>query len=57
MGAFDIGHSCIVTAGRRIGTEVIVVRLIEPSFVLAKDEKGKERKYSMKHLEPKVKSH
>ena len=57
MSAFGVGHICIVMAGRRKGSEVKIEKVIEPCFVLAKDSKGKERKYSMKHLEPKIKAH
>jgi len=51
-GTIEIGHTYIVKAGRRKNEEVSVTKIIDGNFVFAKTKKGKERKFSMLHLEP-----
>lgn len=46
------GNHCVLTAGRRAGSEVTITRIIDDNFVMVRDSKGKERKSSVKHLMP-----
>ncbi|MBD3210555.1 hypothetical protein GF318_04205 [Candidatus Micrarchaeota archaeon] len=50
MAAVEEGSKCVVTAGRREGEEVEVVKVIDDNFVMVKGKK--ERKASVKHLRP-----
>ena len=52
MPAIDKGRVCVLTAGRRKGEEVVVMKVVTDNFVLAKDKKGKERKTAVTHLQP-----
>ena len=51
MAAIEEGRVCILTAGRRSGEKVVISR-IEKGYALVKDKRGKERRVSVKHLEP-----
>jgi len=51
MAAIEKGRVCVLTEGRRTG-EKVVISSIEKGYALVKDKKGKERKVSVKHLEP-----
>ena len=51
MAAIEKGRVCIITTGRRSG-EKVVISAIEKGYAMVKDKKGKERKVSVKHLEP-----
>ena len=53
MGFMEEGAECVLMKGRRAGTKVTVTKVLEGgSFAVVKDEKGKERKCSVKHLMP-----
>ena len=52
MVAMDVGRICVVKAGRRAGEQVTVAKLMDNKFVMVKTSKGKERKFSVLHLEP-----
>lgn len=52
MSSIEDGRVCVVTAGRRAGEKVVISKVIGGYFVLVKDKNGKERKASIKHLEP-----
>jgi ribosomal protein L14E/L6E/L27E len=51
MAAIENGRECVVTAGRRTGAKVTISKIVG-EFAVVKDEKGKERKFLIKHLEP-----
>ncbi len=53
MAAIQDGRTCTLRRGRRVGEEVEVVKVLE-DYALVKDKKGKERKVSITHLEPKA---
>jgi ribosomal protein L14E/L6E/L27E len=46
------GSVCVLTKGRRMGNEVTIAKVVGDKFVVVKDEKGRERKCSVKHLVP-----
>ena len=46
------GSVCVLTAGRRIGSEVTIKKVVGEKFVVVTDAKGRERKCSVKHLAP-----
>ena len=52
MAAIEVGRNCVLIAGRRAGEEVVVTKMIDDNFVMIKTKKGKERKSSIRHLEP-----
>jgi len=52
MTAIDVGRVCVLIMGRRAGEEVVVTKVIDDNFVTVKTKKGKERKASIRHLEP-----
>jgi len=52
MAAIEEGRKCTIRNGRRINEEVEIVKLLENNLVLVSDQKGKERKISIKHLKP-----
>ncbi len=52
MAAIEKGRVCIITAGRRSGEKVVITKDIGTGFVMVQDKKGKERKVSIKHLDP-----
>lgn len=52
MAAIEEGRTCIMKSGRRAGEEVTITKIIDDNFVMVKDKK-KERKVSVKHIEPK----
>ena len=52
MAAIDVGRVCVLITGRRAGEEVVVTKVIDDNFVTVKTKKGKERKSSIRHLEP-----
>lgn len=51
MAAIEEGRICVVTRGRRAGQRVTITKIFRQGFVQARDDKGKERKYSIQHLE------
>lgn len=52
MAAINVGSVCVIIAGRRSGEQVSVNSILDSNYVLTKDKKGRERKYSVLHLEP-----
>lgn len=54
-GTIEVGHTYTVKSGRRKNEEVSVTKIIDNNFVFVKTKKGKERKFSMLHLEPMLK--
>ena len=52
MASIEEGRKCVITKGRRAGEEVTVSKLLDGNMVMIKGKK-KERKISIKHLEPK----
>lgn len=52
MSFIHEGSHCILTKGRRAGKEVTITKVVGDSFVVVRDEKGKERKCSVMHLAP-----
>ncbi|MEK6981993.1 MAG: 50S ribosomal protein L14e [Candidatus Micrarchaeota archaeon] len=52
MAAINVGSVCVIIAGRRSGEQVTISSIADSNCVLTKDKKGKERKYSVLHLEP-----
>ena len=52
MSMIKEGNHCVLTMGRRAGSEVTITKIIDENFVMVKDKKGKERKSSVKHLMP-----
>ena len=52
MPAIEEGRVCLMKAGRRKGEEVTITKVLDENFVMVKGKK-KERKVSVKHLEPK----
>ena len=55
MGFITEGNVCSLTAGRRAGRQVTIKKVVTEKFVLVTDEKGRERKCSVKHLLPATK--
>lgn len=51
MAAIEKGRVCVLKAGRRAEERVVITK-VEKGHVMVKDKKGKERKVSVKHLEP-----
>ena len=53
-GAIKVGRVCIKTRGRDAGSKVVITKVIDDCFVQVKSDarKGKERKCSIRHLEP-----
>jgi len=45
------GQKLTKTRGKDKGAKVTVVDVIDPNYVTVKDEKGKERRCNIKHLE------
>lgn len=54
MAAIPPGRICIKTRGKNAGKEVVVKRVEKP-FVIVENEKGKEQRVSLKHIEPTLK--
>jgi ribosomal protein L14E/L6E/L27E len=52
MAAIEKGRVCIMNKGRRSGEEVVVEKVVTDNFALVKTKKGKERKASIRQLEP-----
>ncbi len=52
MSAIKVGRKCVLTRGRRAGTEVEITEVLDSNFVKVKDSKGKARKANISHLEP-----
>ena len=52
MTAIQVGAKCILTTGRRAGSEVEITELVDKTFVKVKDKKGKVRRSNVMHLEP-----
>ena len=52
MAAIEEGKVCVLRSGRRTGEEVEIVKLDGKSIVV-KTKKGKERKVSIRQLDPK----
>ncbi len=52
MPAIEVGRKCIVKKGSLMGQQVEIVEIIDDNFVKIKNAKGKEKRMSIKHLEP-----
>jgi len=52
MGFLVEGNTCLLTKGRRAGNTVTIMKVFGERYVAIKDEKGLERKCSVKHLAP-----
>ena len=52
MAAIEEGRKCRLTAGRRAGEEVVVTKMLEGNLAVVKNAKEKERKVSIKQLDP-----
>jgi ribosomal protein L14E/L6E/L27E len=52
MVAIEKGRICILTSGRRAGEEVVITKVVTDNFALVKTSDGKERKASIRQLEP-----
>lgn len=50
MSMMEEGSVCVLTMGRRAGTEVTITKVLDENFVMVKDKKGRERKSSVRHL-------
>ncbi len=46
------GSVCVVKAGRHAGETVIVTKVIDENFVMAKGRNVKERRFNKRHLIP-----
>ncbi len=51
MGAIEVGKKAVVLRGRRAGKKVVITKLLNDTFVMAKSGHIKERKFNIKHLE------
>ena len=51
-GAIKTGDKVVCTAGRRAGQEAEVTKVVDKNFLMVKTGKGKERKISIRHIEP-----
>ncbi len=56
MAGIEKDLVCVVKAGRRAGEQVTITKVLQHGFVNVQGKGGKERKYSIKHLEPVQKS-
>ncbi|MFA6530434.1 MAG: 50S ribosomal protein L14e [Candidatus Micrarchaeia archaeon] len=54
MAGIGIGTKCTKNCGRDEGESVEITKIIDSSFVMVKNEKGKESKCAIVHLEPSV---
>lgn len=52
MSAIEPGRSCILTNGRRAGTQVKITKVLDANFVEVQLPNGKTRKCNVQHLEP-----
>ncbi len=52
MAAIEEGRICVKNMGRASGEEVVITKIIDDTFVMVKNAKGKESKVSIRHLEP-----
>lgn len=52
MAAIEKGRICIMKNGRRKGAEVVVEKVVTDNFALVRTKDGRERKASIRQLEP-----
>jgi ribosomal protein L14E/L6E/L27E len=52
MAAIEVGKKYVKTRGRKAGKVVTITKIVDQNFVMAKDEKGKEKRANILHLEP-----
>ena len=52
MGFMQEGVECVLMKGRRAGKKVTVKKVVGENFAVVTDDKGNERKCSVKHLMP-----
>ncbi len=52
MAAIEVGKKYVKTRGRKAGTVVTITKVVDQNFVMAKDDKGKEKRSNITHLEP-----
>ncbi len=52
MAAIEEGRICIKKMGNDSGEEVVITKIIDDKFVMARGAKGKESRISIRHLEP-----
>lgn len=55
MSFMEEGVECVVTKGRRAGNKVTVKKVVGENFAVVTDDKGNERKCSVRHLMPAAK--
>ena len=47
----QVGRSAIITKGRRAGTKIKIIKILDKNFVEVELPKGKARKCNVAHLE------
>ncbi len=52
MPAIEVGKKYVKTRGRKAGKIVTITKIIDPNFVMVKDDKGREKRCNITHLEP-----
>ncbi|MCX6767467.1 MAG: 50S ribosomal protein L14e [Candidatus Micrarchaeota archaeon] len=52
MPAIEVGKKYVKTKGRKAGTVVTITKIVDSNFVTVRDEKGKEKRCNITHLEP-----
>ena len=52
MAAIEEGRICVKKKGGDAGEEVTVTKVLDDNFAMVKNNKGKESRVSILHLEP-----
>lgn len=55
MAAIKEGRVCVKKKGGDAGEEVVITKVIDDTFVMARNSKGKESRVAILHLEPTAK--